>query len=62
MAAICTETYNDALAWDDARRDREVLAICDFLTAHPLLSDADVKMLGAEMRAIRKAGNDQRAA
>jgi hypothetical protein len=54
-ATYCTETYQDALAWDLARIEREQAAIFAYLREHPLISQDNLMVLIRENRALRMA-------
>ncbi len=57
MQSYCLETYRDALQWSCERIDRETAAITAYLREHPMLEQANIRALGDELRALRKARN-----
>lgn len=57
MQSYCQETYHDALHWTCERIDREMRAITAYLREHPMMSRENIRALGDELRALRKARN-----
>ena len=58
---ICTETYEAALTWTAEQRDAERMELLAFMAEKVgIISDADYRELGRELRAIRQAGLDAR--
>ena len=57
MQSYCQETYHDALNWTCEQIDREMGAITAYLREHPMMSRENIRTLGDELRALRKARN-----